>query len=81
MTDSEQSARRSSFDNVADIDHAIRPGYPPPLFATLFELLPDHPRVLEVGPGTGQATRDLLAHWCTLTSCDDPASSNRPGHQ
>ena len=62
MTDRDQAALRSSFDNVPEIYHAVRPGYPPMLFAALFELLPGHPRVLEVGPGTGQATRDLLAH-------------------
>jgi SAM-dependent methyltransferase len=49
-----------SFDGVAEIYHGIRPSYPPPMFDELFRLLPSHPAVLEVGPGTGQATRDLL---------------------
>ena len=31
------------------------------MFEDLFRLLPGHPAILEVGPGTGQATRDLLA--------------------
>ena len=31
------------------------------LFAALFGMLPRDPRLLEVGPGTWQATRDLLA--------------------
>jgi SAM-dependent methyltransferase len=31
------------------------------MFDELFRLLPDHPEILEVGPGTGQATRDLLS--------------------
>lgn len=53
--------RRKSFDGVAEIYHGIRPGYPPPLFDQLFRLLPEQPAVLEVGPGTGQATRDLLS--------------------
>jgi SAM-dependent methyltransferase len=62
MADREQLALRSSFDKVPEIYHAVRPGHPPMLFAALFELLPHHPLLLEVGPGTGQATRDLLAH-------------------
>jgi SAM-dependent methyltransferase len=31
------------------------------MFDELFRLLPSHPVVLEVGPGTGKATRDLLS--------------------
>ena len=62
MTDREQPPLRSSFDKVPEIYHAIRPGYPPMLFGALFELLPSRPHVLEVGPGTVQATKDLLAH-------------------
>jgi SAM-dependent methyltransferase len=53
---------RESFDNVADVYHQIRPRYPRALFEDLFNLLPTRPLVLEVGPGTGQATRDLLAY-------------------
>jgi SAM-dependent methyltransferase len=51
---------RKSFDSAAEIYHAIRPNYPPPVFDDLFRLLPNRPVILEVGPGTGQATRDLL---------------------
>ncbi len=54
--------RRESFDKVPEIYHRIRPGYPRALFDDLFDLLPERPHVLEVGPGTGQATGDLLAH-------------------
>ena len=53
---------RQGFDNVPEIYDRIRPGYPAELFADLFGLLPERPRIIEVGPGTGQATRDLLAH-------------------
>ena len=53
--------RRLSFDEVPDVYDEIRPSYPAGLFAALFEMLPPHPSVLEVGPGTGQATKDLLA--------------------
>jgi SAM-dependent methyltransferase len=51
---------RKSFDPAAEIYDEIRPSYPAPLFDYLFGLLPARPHVLEVGPGTGQATRDLL---------------------
>jgi SAM-dependent methyltransferase len=57
---------RASFDKVPDTYHGIRPGYPDVLFDDLFGLLPAQPHVLEVGPGTGQATRDLLAHGATV---------------
>ena len=50
-----------SFDGAAETYHAIRPSYPPPMFDELFRLLPGHPAIVEVGPGTGQATRDLLS--------------------
>ena len=52
---------RRSFDGAAEIYHGIRPSYPPPMFDELFRLLPTQPEILEVGPGTGQATRDLLS--------------------
>jgi len=36
------------------------------MFQDLFRLLPSHPAILEVGPGTGQATRDLLSRGATV---------------
>jgi trans-aconitate methyltransferase len=36
------------------------------MFEDLFRLLPGHPAILEVGPGTGQATRDLLSRGATV---------------
>ncbi len=53
---------RKSFDRAAEIYDEIRPSYPAALFDDLFALLPPRPRILEVGPGTGKATRDLLRH-------------------
>jgi SAM-dependent methyltransferase len=52
---------RFSFNGVAQVYDAIRPAYPTSMFDDLFGLLPPWPEVVEVGPGTGQATRDLLA--------------------
>jgi SAM-dependent methyltransferase len=66
----EGRARRQSFDNVPDVYHEIRPSYPPALFADLFALLPARPLVLEVGPGTGQATRDLLRRGAIVTAVE-----------
>ena len=64
--DSGAVAPRESFDRVPDIYHGMRPGYPPALFDDLFALLPTRPHILEVGPGTGQATRNLLSHGATV---------------
>ena len=52
---------RLSFNEVPDLYDLARPSYPAELFDALFELLPPEPKVIEVGPGTGQATKDLLA--------------------
>jgi SAM-dependent methyltransferase len=57
---------RRSFDGAAEIYHGIRPSYPPPMFDELFRLLPSHPAILEIGPGTGQATRDLLSRGASV---------------
>ena len=53
------------FDTVADLYAAARPTYPAALFDAL-ELRPGL-RVLEIGPGTGQASRDLVARGVDLT--------------
>jgi ubiquinone/menaquinone biosynthesis C-methylase UbiE len=60
-TVAERPVGRESFDNVANVYDEIRPGYPRALYADLCKLLPPRPLILEVGPGTGQATRGLLA--------------------
>lgn len=52
---------RLSFDAAVDAYDQIRPGYPAELFDLLFSMLPPNPFIVEVGPGTGQATRDLVA--------------------
>jgi SAM-dependent methyltransferase len=64
--------RPSHFDEAAAVYHRMRPQYPPPLFDALFELLPDDrmPRVIEVGPGTGQATSALLARGALVTAVE-----------
>jgi trans-aconitate methyltransferase len=52
---------RLSFNGAAEIYDEIRPSYPAAMFDALFEMLPMRPHIVEVGPGTGQATKDLLA--------------------
>lgn len=52
---------RLSFDGVAETYDGVRPSYPAAMFDALFEMLPPEPAIVEVGPGTGQATKDLLA--------------------
>src|SRR6267378_2450857 len=60
MSEARAADPRKSFDKAAETYHEIRPGYPSRMFDDLFRVLPVRPRILEVGPGTGQATRDLL---------------------
>lgn len=57
---------RLSFSRVADVYDEVRPSYPSELFDALFGMLPPQPEIVEVGPGTGQATRDLLARGATV---------------
>lgn len=62
--------RRLSFDRAAEIYDEARPSYPAALFDSLFQLLPFEPEVVEVGPGTGQATRDLLARGASVDAIE-----------
>jgi SAM-dependent methyltransferase len=56
----QREARRRSFDEIAEDYDAARPGYPDALFDELGARVPPPADVLEVGPGTGQATGALL---------------------
>ena len=53
--------QRHSFDRVAELYDAVRPGYPAALFADLAHTarLAPHHRILEIGCGPGQATQGL----------------------
>ncbi len=57
---------RLSFNEVPEIYDRVRPSYPADLFDALFEMLPAQPQIVEVGPGTGQATKDLLARGASV---------------
>ena len=60
------------FDAVADLYDRVRPGYPGELFADLAAItgLDTGSTVLEVGCGTGQATRSLGALGCSVTAVE-----------
>ncbi|MDZ7677978.1 MAG: class I SAM-dependent methyltransferase [Acidimicrobiales bacterium] len=60
-----------SFDTVADEYDAARPSYPPALFDALGDL--DGLRVLDIGAGTGIATRDLLDRGASVIAVDTGA--------
>ena len=64
--------RLSAFDAVAEIYDQVRPSYPPVLFADLWHYLalPARADVVEVGPGTGQATRALLERGAHVTAVE-----------
>ena len=57
----ERNQLRATFDGAAELYERARPGYPATLFDDLAELTGLHPdaRALEVGCGTGKATRPL----------------------
>jgi SAM-dependent methyltransferase len=61
VTQKDRALLRAIFDEAAELYDRARPGYPAALFDDLAELTPLRPgsRVLEIGPGTGQATLPL----------------------
>ncbi len=61
---------RLSFNEDAEIYDKVRPSYPADMFDALFEMLPSLPEIVEVGPGTGQATRDLLARGASVLAIE-----------
>lgn len=65
---------RETFDRDAELYDRARPSYPDELMDELDRLLPDHASILEVGCGTGQATRALVARGHSLTCVELGAS-------
>lgn len=55
---------RETFDNQAELYNRMRPRYPREIFDALIEAtgLNDDARLLEIGPGTGQATRSFAEY-------------------
>jgi SAM-dependent methyltransferase len=76
MTDRPSRAdKRLSFDNVPEIYDRARPAYPEALFDDLFAYAgrassASELRILEIGPGTGQATAPLLDRGAAVTAIE-----------
>lgn len=60
------------FNEVPELYDRVRPGYPDELFAELVAItgMDERSSVLEVGCGTGQATRSLATLGCSLTAVE-----------
>jgi SAM-dependent methyltransferase len=72
VTDADRELLRATFGQDAELYDRARPGYPAQLFADLAELagLDPHSRVLEIGCGTGQATRPLAQLGYTVVAVE-----------
>jgi SAM-dependent methyltransferase len=72
MAQKDRERRRSTFDEAAELYDRARPGYPTALLDDLVELAGIGPgsRVLEIGPGTGQATVPLAERGCRIVAVE-----------
>jgi len=63
---------RHTFDEVALLYNEARPHYPDELFSTLIEVagLHENSKLLEIGPGTGQATKPLAKKGFDITAIE-----------
>ena len=61
-----------SFDQEARLYHEIRPSYPEAMFDDLIRStsLPAKAKIVEIGPGTGQATKSLAARGYSITAIE-----------
>jgi len=65
--------KRFSFDKAPEAYDKGRPGYPPQAFDDLFKFLgeqPEQTNVVEIAPGTGQATTSLLERGAKVTAIE-----------
>jgi SAM-dependent methyltransferase len=64
--------RRRTFERVPELYDRVRPSYPAELFDDLVALarIPPGGRILELGPGTGQATRPLAERGFSITGVE-----------
>ena len=69
---------RFSFNEAVEVYDEVRPSYPDEVFDELFVLLPPEPEIVEVGPGTGQATKSLVARGASVRAIEiGPAMADR----
>ena len=63
---------KTVFNRVADLYDKMRPDYPAALYTDIFayKTITDTSAALEVGIGTGQATRPILDTGCNLTAVE-----------
>jgi SAM-dependent methyltransferase len=76
VDDAGQSAIGQIFNEVPELYDRVRPAYPDQLFSDLTTItgLNGRSSVLEVGCGTGQATRSLAALGCSVTAVEPGAA-------
>jgi len=74
---------RATFDEDVELYDGARPGYPPELFDDLSRLARIGPgsRVLEIGPGTGQATVPLAERGCAIVAVELGAGMAAVAHR
>jgi len=61
---------RQTFGEDAELYDRVRPTYPAQLYDDLSKYLVDNPRVLEIGPGTGQATGPMVERGWDVTAVE-----------
>lgn len=61
---------RQTFGEDAELYDRVRPTYPRALFDELAGLVGERPRVLEIGPGTGQATAAMVERGWSVTAVE-----------
>jgi SAM-dependent methyltransferase len=71
-TTAERLRLRQMFEEVPELYDRARPTYPPELFDDLASLggIPEGGRILELGPGTGKATRSLAERGFEIVSVE-----------
>jgi len=67
-----ETSLRHTFDEVALLYNEVRPRYPPELFSTLIDIvgLDKDSTLIEIGPGTGQATKPLALKGVQITAVE-----------
>ncbi|MET9276207.1 class I SAM-dependent methyltransferase [Kribbella sp. NPDC003557] len=61
---------RTTFGEDPELYDRVRPTYPRELFDELARIVGDRPKVLEIGPGTGQATAAMVERGWQVTAVE-----------